>query len=148
MNQNHGGVQRGPGLAELKAYVSRGLTQKQIAEAWEKETGVRVARSTIGMAMARYGLEPSRPRPRYEDTLPWKVSNAHRMHNDARMLRLEGRRRRGEKLTDREKRWLTQWRQRLTEADAVIVYDADTEEGFFWVARRETDDDILRRGRV
>jgi hypothetical protein len=67
------------------------------------------------------------------------------MHNDARMLRLEGRRRKGGALSEAEKRWLTQWRERLDEAKAVVVYDGATTEGWFWVERQETDDDIIRR---
>lgn len=128
--------------------MKRGLTQQQIAEQWEKDTGVRVSRSTIAMAIARYELSSARPRPRYEETLPWHVLDEHKHHTDARMLRLEGRRRSGNKLSDKERRWLTQWRQLLDERDAVIVYDPETPQGFWWVQRRESDDDIVRRSLV
>ena len=134
-----------PDATELRHYLERGLTQAQIAAEWEKETGVRVSRSAIGMAIARYGLESARPRPRYEDTLPWRVDSNHVMHNDARMLRLEGRRRRGLPLSDDEKRWLHGWREALEEARAVVTYNARTPEGFYWVHRKDSDDDIIRR---
>lgn len=70
------------------------------------------------------------------------------MHNDARMLRLEGRRRKGLAINEKDLRLLTNWREQLEEANAVVAYDAETEEGFFWVNRKDTDDDIIRRGRV
>ena len=141
----HGGATRGPDPTQLKNYLTKGLTQAQIVEAWEKKTGVRISRSTVGMAIARFGMDSSHPRPRYEDMLPWKVSVPHRMKWDARMLRLEAKRRRGKALTERELRLLTQWRQQLEEAQAVIVYEHDTDEGFFWVNRKAEDDDIIRR---
>jgi hypothetical protein len=135
-----------PGATELRRYLKRGLTQAQIVAEWEKDTGVRVSRSTIAMAIARYGLQSAKPRPRYEDTLPWKVLDEHKHHIDARMLRLEGRRRHGGKLTADEKRWLTDWKRLLDERGAVVMYDPDTPQGFYWVNKKEEDgNDIIRR---
>lgn len=134
-----------PGKTELRRYLDKRLTQAQIAEQWEKDTGIKVSRTTIAMAIARYGLQSTKPRPRYEDTLPWHVLDEHKNHNDARMLRLEGRRRHGNALTGNELRWLTQWRELLEEREAVIVYDPDTVQGFWWVSRTPEDDDIIRR---
>lgn len=139
---------RGPNATQLRMYLAKGLNQRQVVEAWEKDSGIRVSRSTIGMAMKRFGFDSPNPRPRYEDMLPWTVRKEHTMVWDARMLRLESKRRRGEPLTEKEKRVLTQWRTRLEEANAVVVYEPETEEGFFWMQRRADDDDIVRRGRV
>ena len=138
-------MQKAPGKTELRRYIEKGLTQAQIAEAWEKDTGVRVGRSTIAMAIERYGLHSAHPRPRYEDMLPWVVTAEHRMAWDARMLRLEGRRRQGKKLTEDELRWLTQWREQLDTQNAVIMYHPGTADGFFWVEREDGDDDVIRR---
>ena len=33
----------------------------------------------------------------------------------------------------------------LDEENAVVHYDGDTEQGFFYVPREEHDDDIIRR---
>jgi hypothetical protein len=135
-----------PGKTELRRFLSRGLTQQQIVAEWERDSGHRVSRSTIAMAIARYGLNSAHPRPRYEDTLPWIVKEEHTYHRDARMLRLEGRRRSGRKLTTKERRLLQAWRDQLDEAGAVVHYDPDTEQGFWWVYRDPTDgDDIVRR---
>lgn len=129
----------------LERKTRDGLTQQQMVDAWEEDSGYRMSRSAIAMAMARYGVASAHPRPRYEDMLPWRVSDEHRMAADARLLRLEARRRKGEKLTADELRWLTGWRERLREANAVIHYDPNTVEGFFWLERDDSDDDIIRR---
>lgn len=121
------------------------MTQKQMVEEWERESSIRVSRSAIAMAMAREGIPAQKPRPRYEDMLPWHVRSEHRMNAQARLLRLEGRRRKGGHLTDRELAWLTTWREELAAANAVIVYEPNTEEGFFWVVRTDADTDIIRR---
>ena len=142
---NRGGVQRGPGKTELRRYIEKGMTQAEIAEAWEKDSGVRVSRSTIAMATERYGLHSAHPRPRYEDMLPWTVTSEHRMSWDARMLRLEGRNREGGKLAEDELRWLTQWREDLEASNAVITYHPGTLEGFHPVERHEDDTDLIRR---
>lgn len=142
------GARRVPDQTRLRRYLEQGLTQAQIVAAWGEESNVRVSRSAIAMAIKRYGLESAHSRPRYEDTLPWKVRVEHRMKYDARMLRLEARRRRGKALSDEDLRKLTAWRQQLEDANAVVAYEPELPEGFVWVVRREDDDDIIRRGRV
>lgn len=138
-------IQMVPNKGELERYLEQGMTQAQIVDAWESDSGVRVSRSSIGMAIERYDLRSARPRPRYEDTLPWTVLDEHTHHNDARMLRLEGRRRRGGSLTAKELRVLNAWLQLLDEKNAVIHYDPQTERGFWWVPRTEGDADIVHR---
>lgn len=139
-------IQRVPGKGELKKYLNQGLTQAQIVDAWEKESGERVSRSSIAMAMARYGLKSARPRPDYGQLLPWTVAEEHRYHIDARMLRLEGRRRAGGKLSEDEARWLENWKAELERRDAVVYYERDTEEGFFWIPREAHHTDIIDPG--
>lgn len=134
-----------PDKTQLSRYLERGLTQQQIVEQWEADSGLRATRSAIAMAMNRYGLSSARPRPRYDEMLPWQVRLEHASHNDARMLRLEGRRRKGGDLTVKEKRILQQWKQLLEERHAVILYDPATEQGWWWVPRTEEDDDLIRR---
>jgi hypothetical protein len=145
MANRGGAVQRVPGKTQLKSYLAKGLTQGQIAERWEEDSGTRVSRSAIGMAIERFGLKSAKPRPRYEDLLPWTVRQEHQMAYDARMLRLEGRRREGLEISDHWLRALTAWMRLLREQKAVVTYDPDTADGFFWTPREETDDDIVRR---
>lgn len=128
-----------PDKTRLRRYLRQGLTQAQIADAWYLESGERVGRSTIGMAILRYELQDENPhaRPRYEDLLPWKVFDEHKMLYDARMLRLEGRLRAGLELTKRDERMLRNWKVALEKENAVVHYDGDTEEGFFWVDKND-----------
>lgn len=141
-------IQVAPGKTELERYLRRGMTQAQIVAAWEDKTGVRVSRSTIGMAIKRYGLHSATERPRHAELLPWHVRDEHRNHIEARMLRLEARRRKGLPLTEGDLHWVNEWREKLEERNAVVAYDPDWPEGFFWTDRLPTDTDIIRVGRV
>lgn len=134
-----------PDSNQMRRYLERGLSQAGIVEQYEEDTGIRVSRSAIAMAIGRYGLHSSRERPRYADTMPWKLLPEHRDHNDARMLRLEGRRRMGGSLTEKELRILEAWLDLLKERGAVITYEPKTRKGFFWVPKTGEDDDIVRR---
>lgn len=139
------GVRSVPDKTWLRRHAQAGLTQQQMVDAWENESDIRVSRSAIAMAMRRWGVDAAKPRPRYEDMLPWHVLDEHKYNSQARLLRLEGRRRKGGKLNDKELGWLTTWRRELDAANAVIMYDPQTEEGFHWVPRLPTDNDIIRR---
>lgn len=132
-----------PDKTTMRRYLARGMTQQQIADAWLEETGERVARSAIAMAIERYDLRSANPRPTYDELLPWTVAVEHRNHMDARMLRLEGRRRAGKPLNEQEARYLERWKEELAEANAVVYYDRDTSEGFFWVPRMKHHGDSL-----
>lgn len=135
-----------PDKTTMRRYLAKGMTQQQIADAWLDETGERVARSAIAMAIERYGLRSANPRPTYEELLPWTVAVEHRNHMDARMLRLEGRLRAGKSLNEQELRYLERWKEELAEANAVVYYDRDTDTGFWWVPRRpEHGDDLIDR---
>jgi hypothetical protein len=134
-----------PDPTQMRRYLEAGLTQAGIVEQYEKDTGIRCSRSAIGMAIKRYDLESSRPRPRYSETIPWEVKAEHRTATDARMLRLEGRRREGHPMNEKELRLLQGWRDLLEERNAVVVYNPRTKKGWWWVDRVETDDDIIRR---
>lgn len=145
VTMGRGGVRLTPGAGELRAYLDQGLTQQQIADAWEKKTGQKVGRSAIGMAIGRAGLESPNPKPRYDDLLPWTVKSEHSMHYEAQLLRMEARRRRGKDLSEKNLRILTKWRKELQDANAVVTYDPATPDGFYWTPRLPTDEDIIRR---
>lgn len=149
-NRDMANVQVVPNKTALRAYLSQGLTQQQIVEAWKRDSGVTVSRSSIAMAIERYGLKSSHPRARYDDLLPWRVSLEHANAMEARLLRLESRRRAGQRITHAEERWLDGWLAELKEADAVIHYDPDTEQGFFWIPRADAapGSDLINRPKV
>lgn len=132
----------------MRRYLKQGLTQQQIAEQWENDSGIRVSRAAIAMAISRYGLKSAHSRPRYEDTLPWAVRSEHRNNHNARMLRLEARRRNpgeGKPLTEQERGWLAAYTRTLKERDVVVTYVPELPEGFVWVPRNKWDDDMIRK---
>lgn len=48
-------------------------------------------------------------------------------------------------VADWEKPRLDSWLKRLEEGGLVVTYVADTERGWFYVAREDSDDDIIRK---
>jgi hypothetical protein len=106
------------------------------------EQGVHLTASTISMAKRRYGLDV---REAYSDLLPWLVHEDHRSMYPPKMLRLEGRRRRGEKLPEDRLRYLENWKRKMRDDGTVVHYEYDTEEGWFYVPRRPgIDKDLIR----
>lgn len=122
-----------PNKTQMRRYLSRGLTQQQIVDTWHEDSGEKVSRSAIAMAIERYDLSSAHKRPSYPDMLPWIVATQHLQHIDARMLRLEGRRRAKGRLSTSEQRWLDQWKNELRRQGAVVHYERNSDEGFFWV---------------
>lgn len=137
-----------PTKEQMRGYLELGLSQAQIAAKYEEDTGIRVSRSAIGMAIARYDLKSATEAPRYQDLLPWRVKAEHKMDKHARLLRLEGRRREGKRLSEQELSWVQGWLEYLAEQDAVVTYNPRTKQGW-WLVKRdpEVDDpkDIIRR---
>ena len=64
------------------------------------------------------------------------------------MLRVEGRVRAGMEIRPTDAERHATWRRRLDEMNAVVHYDPDTDEGFFYVPREKGDTDIIRRPRA
>lgn len=48
-----------PNPRELRRYVEAGMTDQEIADQWEIDSHVRVTRTAIAMARARYGIPPA-----------------------------------------------------------------------------------------
>lgn len=98
----------------------------------------------------RRGFE--RRNVRDERLIPWKIEDdRHRYLEDPINLRREARRRAGEPIgKDPEYQAkalaeLDNWIARLAEEDAVVHYDPDTEQGWFWLPRRPgVDLDLIR----
>lgn len=114
-----------PTPKELKKYLDLGMTHKAIAEL----TGL--PRATISSAIRRADL--SDEKPRYTDEIPWKVAEEHATHYAARMLRALGRRRAGLPLTERQETALDHWLVRLMDMHALVTYERDSEDGFYYV---------------
>lgn len=123
-----------------------GMRNKDILE-YYSQRGIHLTASAVPMAKRRYGLNVKEA---YSDLLPWLVHEDHRSLYAAKMLRLEGRRRRGEEMIgERQLRYLENWKAKLAEDGTVVHYEYDTDEGWFYVPRREgVDMDLIRDPRL
>jgi hypothetical protein len=127
-----------PDKTTLARWAREGMTHQQMADRTREETGENVSRAAISMAMQRYGLSTGM-KPRYIEEIPWKVRIEHLRAYPVRMLRLLGRRRAGEQMDDEANDRLDRWLDHVASLDAVVAYDPDSDQGFFYVARNSGD---------
>ena len=128
---------------EVIRWFQEGRTYEWMTEQYEKKYGIKTVASMWGNFRRRRGLD--RRIVRDDDLIPWFVKEEHRWAYPLAMLRAEARRRAGKELTEVDKGRLDSWLAMLKEENAVVHYDPDTEEGFFYVPRREEDDDLIHR---
>lgn len=99
--------------------------------------------SAWGNYRRRHGLE--RRIVRNDNLLPWEVREVHRWSFAARMLRVVARLRAGRDVNELDRDRLKTFNERLEADDLVVHYDADTDEGWFYVPRRPgIDNDMIR----
>ncbi|MGZ2360718.1 hypothetical protein LRE75_29235 [Streptomyces sp. 372A] len=127
---------------EVRKWFAQGKTYKwmveQYKELYQRETSI----SMWANYRRRHHLQ--RRIVRDDDLIPWHVLERHRYKYDLIMLRLEARLREGVELTARDSQRLESWKASLAEEGAVVHYDPETAEGFFWVPGEEADTDIIR----
>ncbi|MEV0437799.1 hypothetical protein AB0I84_00715 [Streptomyces spectabilis] len=80
---------------------------------------------------------------RNAELIPWKVEEEHRYEYPVMMLRAEGRRRAGKKLTETDEKRLTSWKKELRAKGLVVHYDPETPDGWFLIPRTEDDDELI-----
>lgn len=122
----------------LRRWLEEGLTHQAMADRTFEVTGERVSRAAITMALQRYNLVDQQ-RPRYEHEVPWRVKVEHLRAYPVRMLRTLGRRNSGEPMSAEMSARLDGWLKQLEEANAVVGYDPDSDEGFHYIAREPGD---------
>lgn len=128
-----------PDNATLRRWVEEEhLTHQQIADRVWRDTGETVSRSSVSAALHRAGL--STPANRYREELPWRVNLEHIREYPARMLRLLGRKRSGQQLTDVESRRLDAWLHQLADDHAVVGYDPNSKFGFYYIEKDDAVD--------
>jgi hypothetical protein len=139
-----------PDKTTLERWQREGLTHAEMVARHEQETGIRVSRASISGAMVRYGLAENKPR--YRNSLPWRVRDEHGTHYAARMLRLYGRKQQTpDKLNIDESQRLRSWLDMLDREQAIVGYDPDSDEGFYYIdqALKDNDDPApIRRRRI
>ena len=114
-------------------------THQQMADRIYAETGHRITRAAVTLALMQYGLSESRPR--YKQTLPWRVKLDHIKAYPARMLRLLGRRQQGGKMTEKENELLDSWLSNLETEQLIVAYDPEDNQGFHYIDQSFKDHD-------
>ena len=112
------------------------MTHQQIADWVYRETGHKVARSTVSAALSRMG---ETDRVRYDDVIPWRVKLDHTSHYALMMLRYYARRKHELQLTDDQSDRLDSWLDKLEEINAVVMYSPTSTDGFYYVPRLPKD---------
>lgn len=142
-----------PPKNQLARWLEAGLTHEEIVDKIEEETGQRVTRPAVSLAVKREGLDGigrSRTIQRRKEEIPWRVQPRHLQRYPVRMLRLYARARSGGALNEGEASRLDSWLAKLHEEGLVVAYDPDSYEGFLYVDREPGDpaDIPIRRRRV
>lgn len=129
---------------EVIRWIEEGKTYAWIVEEYLRKYNIETVPSMWSNFRARRGLE--RRIARNDDLIPWEVNREHRWAFPLAMLRVEARRRAGMPLRDVDAKRLASWKDSLADANAVVHYDPDTEEGWFLVPRRKgIDTDLIRQ---
>lgn len=128
---------------EVIRWFEEGKTYGWMIEEYKRKYGIDTVPSMWGNFRRRRGLD--RRIARDDDLIPWEVKEEHRWLYPVAMLRVEARRRQGFTLTEADIARLESWKETLEEEDAVVHYDPDTEEGFFYVRREDGDDDYIHK---
>lgn len=116
--------------------VEEGLTLRQI-QSRIRDTGVEVSVGSIASALSRAGLTD---RKRYEEEIPWNpIKIEHNKHYALVMLRLLGRRRAGNDMSQEDSDRLDSWLDKLEEQQATVTYVYDSPDGFYYVPRLPED---------
>lgn len=136
---------------EVIRWYEEGRTYKWMAQEYLRKYNIQIGVTAFSNFRNKKGLPPRAVHN--DDLIPWRVKGNHRFSYPAIMLRAEGRRRLGEELPEDLAGRLDRWLGRMAEMDAVVDYYADTEDGFFYVARQPGEDLVRvppksRRGRT
>lgn len=127
-----------PRDATLLAMVESGMTHQQIADHVAATTGVKVSRAAVSLALSRAGVTANQRS--YKDVVPWRVAEQFQDKYPVRMLRLLGRRRRGEPLSEDQVKRLDSWLGQLEAEDLVVAYAPSTPTGLIYVVADEPGD--------
>ena len=130
-----------PDKTTFQAWLAEGLTHQQMADRVYENTGRRVTRAAITVALMGYGLTNSKPR--YKEEIPWRVKVDHAKTYPIRMLRLLGKRRAGVELSEEDNRLLDTWLDHLNVENLIVAYDPDDDMGVHYVDASYRDHDDI-----
>lgn len=128
---------------EVLRWIEEGRTYAWMAKEHLRKYGVRVAPTTFANLRIRHGL----PRRAARDIklLPWSVRREHQKAYPLWILRMEARRRAGMPISGDVAARLEGMKSRMARDQRVFHYEAETEQGWYLVPRREgVDMDLIR----
>lgn len=128
---------------EVCRWFEEGRTYAWMVEEYERRYDLQVGASMFGNFRRRRGI--ARRIARDDDLIPWLVKREHRWAYPVQMLRALARQREGRPLRDVEARKLTSWLDTRRRERTVVDYAPDSEEGFRYVPRLPSDEDVIRR---
>lgn len=131
---------------EVIRWFEEGLTYREMVDLYREKYNIETVPSMWSNFRRRRGLDGRIIRN--DELIPWAVKPEHRWLYPVQMLRTEARRRAGVELSDSDRSRLESWMRTIEEEKVVVHYDGDTEEGFFYVPREESDEDIIRRPKI
>jgi len=130
-----------PDATTFRQWLAEGLTHQQMADRVYEQTGHRVTRAAVTVALMGYGLTSTKPR--YKETIPWRVKVEHAKTYPIRMLRLLGKRRAGVDIPEDDERLLDTWLDHLATEELIVAYDPDDDLGVHYVDASFRDHDDI-----
>ncbi|MEU6056997.1 hypothetical protein [Streptomyces sp. NPDC047097] len=128
---------------EVVRWFEAGWTYDEMSAEYLRKYKIETKPSMWGNFRYRKGLP--RRIARDDELIPWAMEKGHRQLYPVIMLRIEARMKAGMEVPEDSLKRLEAWKKSLTENNAVVHYDPETEEGFFYVPREEQDGDGLIR---
>jgi hypothetical protein len=127
----------------LKLMLDAGWTRRQIRDHVYAEAGRMLTLAAITHHANRLGYGTTKPR--YRETIPWRVKEDHAKTYPIRMLRLLGKRRLGAESNTDDVALLDNWLATLRRNGLIVAYDAADDQGVVYVdeAFRDHDDPSL-----
>lgn len=126
-----------PDKNTLTKWHEAGLSYPEMADRWFEESGVRKTPAAFGQACRREGLFRNL---KHDVWLPRNMRPEHQKAYDSEMIRRWSAREQGKKFSAIEDQRINGWLQNLRDADAILWYDADTQQGWWPVKRQASDD--------
>lgn len=129
---------------EVRRWFEAGKTYQWMADEYLRKYRLEVSPSMFSQLRRKSGWE--RRHVRNDGLIPWAVKPEHRWTYAVQMLRAEGRSRAGKEMSPVTAARLETWKKTLQESGAVVHYEPETDEGFFYVPAQEGED-LIRRPR-
>lgn len=131
---------------EVLRWFEEGRTYNWMAAEYLRKYNIETVPSMWGNFRRRRGL--ARRIARDDSLIPWAVNLEHRQMYPLAMLRLESRLRDNFELREVDRSRLDGWKDALVANKAVVHYDSETEQGFFYVPRESGDAGLIREPKV